>query len=73
MRTPKKQHLRPRALPRRKALGPQLPEQGMGAGDSAGLQETTEPVTAGPHLLLQTTGKDLISPMFKVLRTEPDT
>lgn len=40
---------------------------------SAGLQETTEPVTAGPHLLLQTTGKDLISPMFKVLGTEPDT
>lgn len=73
MRTPKKQHLRPRALPGRKALGPRLPEPGMGAGDSAGLQETTEPVTAGPHLLLQTTGKDLISPMFKVLGTEPDT
>lgn len=57
----------------KESSGASAPRAGHGAGGRAGLQDTTEPVTAGPHLLLQTIGKDLISPLFKVLGTEPDT
>lgn len=56
----------------KESSGASAPRAGHGGGGTAGLQDTTEPVTAGPHLLLQIIAKDLLSPLFKVLGTEPE-